>query len=115
MKYIAIIDTDDYKDFEFFEDGNGKYLVTKDASAKNDEWIPLYFKECEQEPILDKIRAEIIELRSRQNVGVLECLDIINKYKAESDEQERVDDYRDRLDELEREEYYESKYGKEKE
>lgn len=33
----------------------------------------------------------------------------------ESDEQERVDDYRDRLDEIEREEYYESKYGKEKE
>jgi len=35
----------------------------------------------EQEDILDKIRAEIIELRSRQNVGVLECLDIIDKYK----------------------------------
>ena len=33
----------------------------------------------------------------------------------ESDEQEKVDDYRDRLDELEREEYYESKYGKEQE
>ena len=29
--------------------------------------------------------------------------------------QEKVDDYRDRLDELEREEYYESKYGKEQE
>ena len=27
-----------------------------------------------------------------------------------SDEQEEVDDWRDRLDELEREEYYESKY-----
>ena len=35
---------------------------------------------------LDKIRAEIIELRSKQNVGVLECLDIIDKYKAESEE-----------------------------
>ena len=35
--------------------------------------------------VLDKIRAEIIELRSRQNVGVLECLDIIDKYKAESE------------------------------
>ncbi len=34
--------------------------------------------------VLDKIRTEIIELRSRQNVGVLECLDIIEKYKAES-------------------------------
>ena len=31
---------------------------------------------------LDKIRAEIIELRSKQNVGVLECLDIIDKYKS---------------------------------
>lgn len=50
MKYIAIIDTDDFEDFGFFEDGNGKYLVTKDANAKNDEWIPLYFTECEQEP-----------------------------------------------------------------
>lgn len=39
-----------------------------------------------QEPILDKIRAEIVELRSKQNVGVLECLDIIDKYKAESEE-----------------------------
>lgn len=36
--------------------------------------------------VLDKIRAEIIELRSRQNVGVLECLDIIDKYRAESEE-----------------------------
>lgn len=42
----------------------------------------------EKEPILDKIRAEIIELRSRQNVGVLECLDIIDKYKAESEGKE---------------------------
>ena len=33
----------------------------------------------------------------------------------ESEEQEKVDDYRDILDELEREEYYESKYGKEQE
>ena len=40
---------------------------------------------------------------------------IIEADKAESDEQEKVDDYRDRLDELEREEYYESKYGKEQE
>lgn len=37
---------------------------------------------------LDKIRAEIIEMRSKQNVGVLECLDIIDKYRAESEEEE---------------------------
>ena len=35
----------------------------------------------EQQSILDKIRDEIIELRSKQNVGVLECLDIIDKYR----------------------------------
>lgn len=33
--------------------------------------------------VLDKIKAEIIELRSRQNVGVMECLDIIDKYMSE--------------------------------
>lgn len=42
-------------------------------------------KALDQEFVLDKIRAEIIELRSKQNVGVLECLDIIDKYKAESE------------------------------
>ena len=31
--------------------------------------------------VLDEITAEIIEMRSRQNVGVLECLDIIDKCK----------------------------------
>ena len=46
---------------------------------------------------------------------ILDMTAIIEADKEESDEQERVDDYRDRLDELEREEYYESKYGKEKE
>ena len=39
-------------------------------------------------------------------------LNEIDYGKEESDEQEEVDDWRDRLDELEREEYYESKYGK---
>ena len=38
--------------------------------------------------MLDKIKAEIVELRSKQNVGVLECLDIIDKYKAESEDKE---------------------------
>ena len=38
--------------------------------------------------LIDKIRAEIVELRSKQNVGMLECLDIIDKYKGESGENE---------------------------
>lgn len=37
---------------------------------------------------------------------------LISKLNYYADKQENVDDYRDRLDELEREEYYESKYGK---
>lgn len=52
------------------------------------EAINMAIKALEQESILDKIRAEVIELRSKQNVGVLECLDIIEKYKAESEEGE---------------------------
>lgn len=47
MKYIAIIDTDNYKDFKFFEDANGKYLVARDANAKYDEWISLHFTQEE--------------------------------------------------------------------
>ncbi len=41
--------------------------------------------------------------------------DYLQAIYEDTDEQEEVDDWRDRLDELEREEYYESKYGKEQE
>lgn len=34
--------------------------------------------------VLDKIRAEIIAMRSKQNCSCADCLDIIDKYKAES-------------------------------
>lgn len=44
MKYIAIIDTDDYENFEFFEDATGKYLAVKDVNAKYDEWMVLHIK-----------------------------------------------------------------------
>ena len=42
---------------------------------------------CEHDKsiVLDRIRAEIIELRGKQNVGVLECLDIIDKYKGDAE------------------------------
>lgn len=39
-----------------------------------------------QESILDKIRAEIVEMRSKQNCSCADCLDIIDKYKAETEE-----------------------------
>jgi hypothetical protein len=35
MKYKAIIETDEIDDFEFFEDGNGKYIHGIDAGAIN--------------------------------------------------------------------------------
>ena len=40
-KYVAIIDTDEYKDFKVFEDGCGEYLVARDENAQSDEWICL--------------------------------------------------------------------------
>ena len=106
MKYIAVLDTDDYEDFEFFEDGKEKYLHAVDAYAENGEWIYLPFKELEQEPFmatpcisskvcehdrmvtLDKIRAEIEELDYITFDGITKrrCLEIIDRYKAESEE-----------------------------
>jgi len=49
MKYEAVIETDDFRDFEFFEDGYGKYLHGIDAGSVNGEWIALYFTEYKQE------------------------------------------------------------------
>lgn len=93
MRYKAVIETDDYKDFKFFEDGNGKYIQGIDAGAVNNEWIVLYFKECKQDSVLDKIRDEIEQIKEAeyQIYGkgswrfVDKCLDIIDKYKAESE------------------------------
>ena len=80
MKYKAIIETDDYKDFEFFEDGNGKYLHAVDAAAENNEWIPLYFTECEQEPCEDAVsrKAAIVQL-SHNKIEDDDCDVIIQK------------------------------------
>lgn len=114
MKYKAIIETDDFKNFEFFEDGNGKYIHGIDAGAVNNEWIPLYFTECEQEPfinkpcvsssgvcehdknnVLDKIRAEIKQNsypivhgvnNHERGMTLYGILQVIDKYRAESEE-----------------------------
>lgn len=40
----------------------------------------------EQEPVLDKIRVEIFKAMCKKNIGVWECIDIIDKYRAESNE-----------------------------
>ena len=51
MKYIAVLDTDEFEDFNFFEDGKEKYLHAIDANSVNGEWIYLPFKPLELEPI----------------------------------------------------------------
>lgn len=37
------------------------------------------------EDIFGEIQAEIVEMRSKQNCSCADCLDIIDKYKAESE------------------------------
>ena len=91
MKYKAIIDTNKIKNFKFFEDGNGKYLVAMDDGATAGEWIPLYFKEVEKESAIDKVRAEIEQEYKNESEhpygqGLRRALEIINKHKAESEE-----------------------------
>lgn len=46
-KYVAIIDTDEYKNFKFFEDGCGEYLVARDENAQSNEWVRLPFVKAE--------------------------------------------------------------------
>ena len=50
------------------------------------EQEPRYENAEPKTDVLDKIIAEIKETRKRRNVGVMECLDIIDRYKAESEE-----------------------------
>jgi hypothetical protein len=98
MKYKAIIETDDIKNFEFFEDGIGKYMVGKDAGAAQDGWMPLYFTEVKEEHengnVLDKIRTEIEQnaypivygVNSHEKgMSLYGILQILDKYKAESE------------------------------
>lgn len=49
MKYTATIDTNDYKDFKFFEDAFGEYLAARDVNAGPGEWLPLRFTKVESE------------------------------------------------------------------
>ena len=88
MKYETTIETDEFEDFEFYEDGNGKYIHGIDAGSVNGEWIALYFTECKQEIILDKIRAEVIEkakctMNDTRAEGLYMALQIIDKYRGD--------------------------------
>ena len=63
--------------------------------TKQSEAVSLAIKALEQEPILDKIRAEIERLHYHPKLDFIKndeivdmVLDIIDKYNAESEEQE---------------------------
>lgn len=85
MKYKAIIETDEIDDFEFYEDANGKFIRGIDAGAVDNEWILLYFTECEQEDVLDKIRDEIEEVQTYDGIYIDRAyvLEIIDRYRKE--------------------------------
>lgn len=95
MKYIAVLDTDDYEDFGFFEDGKEKYLHGIDANSVNGEWIYLPFKPLEQDPVLDKVRAEIKDWQTdihdneydadKYDFVFERIFEIIDEYKAENE------------------------------
>lgn len=66
------------------------YWAEKADPIDMSEIFDLAQKALEQEPILDKIRAEIVDLGKRtmndnRASGIWACRDIIDKYKAESE------------------------------
>ena len=60
-----------------------KIMPVTPNAWKHYEEHKLVLELLEQESVLDKIRAEIIAMRIRKNVGVMECLSIIDKYREE--------------------------------
>ncbi len=74
--YDYAVDTIDNADTIIEADKDSEEIKTISSTSK-DEQTAL-------NDTLDEIKAEIIELRSKQNVGVLECLDIIDKHKTDS-------------------------------
>jgi hypothetical protein len=43
------------------------------------------YKDC-TDCVLDKVRAEIMKTKNKKNIGFWECIDIIDKYRTESEE-----------------------------
>ena len=86
-------------DLQMLFDGGVEILETEKGNEDDTKYLNINVSDGEV-----KRNPDVVRLCS--DAGILEYV---------RKEQERVDDYRDRLDELEREEYYESKYGKEQE
>lgn len=75
-----------YNDFFFVDKGSqkgiycshcGKWLKWADKDEQN--------LRMKQVSTLDKIRAEILEMRSKQNCSCSDCLDILDKYRTDKE------------------------------
>lgn len=58
----------------------------KQQSFINKPCISVGVCEHDKVQVLDNVRTEIVEMRSKQNCSCADCLDIIDKYKVESEE-----------------------------
>lgn len=57
----------------------------KQQSFMNKPCISAEVCEHDKMQVLDNVRAEIVEMRSKQNCSCADCLDIIDKYIAKSE------------------------------
>lgn len=70
-----------------------KFNKEDDTFVISDEALDMAIRALEQGLVLDKIRAEIVDLGQRtmndnRASGIWACRDIIDKYKAESEDKE---------------------------
>jgi len=80
------------KDFIYIEvEQNDKWIADFDMEWWNAEYKEPTIKSLEQEPILDKIRAEILAYDNSlgHNAQVRLCLSIIDKYREEQNYDKR--------------------------
>ncbi len=81
-------------DTEVIEEHLANYQKCADEYQQLSEWLKDYKRLLEQEPILDKIRAEIEQITDtmgvsyNQYVSKIDVLQVIDKYNAKSEDKE---------------------------
>ena len=85
---MTLLETDD--DLVYSETHKGYSIKIVDKEEKEsfiNKPCCISSEVCEhdKQKVLDKIRAEIVEMRSKQNCSCADCLDIIDKYRTESE------------------------------
>ena len=72
---------EDSSDFDEIQDDDGKWHDIHELAIEINEAL-------EKEPILDKIKAEVVKQNIADFIAVQSVLEIIDKYKAESEGKE---------------------------